>query len=134
MNNNSEDSIFNMSEIIKFIIRYKISLAIICVASLIISAIVCLSITPKFKSTVILFPTSSGSVSQSLITESQQKKDILKFGEEEDVEQLMQLLLSSEIRNRVIAKYDLMNHYKINPESKYSTTSLYNKFDSGLIL
>lgn len=132
MTETNQENIFNLTNLLGFISKNKIALAVICIISFIVSLIVCFSIHPKFKSTVILFPTSSGSVSQSLITESQQKKEILNFGEEEEVEQLMQILLSSDIRNRIIEKYNLFEHYHISKDSKYANSQLYRKYESNV--
>ncbi|PLX07759.1 MAG: hypothetical protein C0596_10065 [Marinilabiliales bacterium] len=132
MTKNKTDNTFNSSNLLVFVYNKKWPLIIVCVLALIISSIVSLMIPAKYKSTVILFPASSSSISQSLITESQQKKDILKFGEEEEVEQLMQMLQSTEIRNRIVEKYDLFNHYNIDINSKYPYSSLYKKFDSNV--
>ncbi len=132
MLDNNKENIFNLSNLIDFISKHKIALSIICIISFFISLLVCFTIQPKFKSTVILFPTSSGSISQALITESQQKKEILKFGEEEDVEQLMQILLSSELRNRIVEKYKLYEHYNISKESQYANSKLYRKYESNV--
>jgi uncharacterized protein involved in exopolysaccharide biosynthesis len=126
------ENIFNSSNLLVFVYQKKWQLVIVCVLALVISAAVSLMIPSKFKSTVILFPASSSSISQSLITESQQQKDILKFGEEEEVEQLMQMLQSTEIRNRIIEKYDLFQHYNIERDSKYPYSTLYKKFNSNV--
>lgn len=127
-----QESVFNLTDLAGLISRHKIVLSVICFVSIVVSIFVCTSIPPKYKSSVILFPTSSGSISQALITESQQKKEILNFGDEEEVEQLMQILLSSEIRNRIIEKYDLFRHYRINPSDKYAYSNLYKKYDSNI--
>jgi uncharacterized protein involved in exopolysaccharide biosynthesis len=125
-------NIFNSSNILVFIYRKKWPLIIVCTLAVVVSSIVSLMIPDKYKSTVILFPASSSSISQSLVTESQQKKDILKFGEEEEVEQLMQMLQSTDIRNRIIEKYNLFEHYDIKKDSKYPYSTLYKKFDSNV--
>ena len=132
MTNNKTENIFNSSNILVFIYQKKLPLIIICIIALVTSSIVSLIIPSKYKSTVILFPASSSSISQSLITESQQKKDILKFGEEEEVEQLMQMLLSTEIRNRIIEKYDLFEHYNIKRDSKYPYSTLYKRYNNNV--
>lgn len=132
MTKDESGNIFNSSNLLVFIYKKKWQLLIVSVLALVISAAVSLMIPSKYKSTVILFPASSSSISQSLITESQQKKDILKFGEEEEVEQLMQMLQSTEIRNRIIEKYDLFNHYEIDKDSKYPYSTLYKKFDNNV--
>ena len=92
MSDSNQENIFNLTNLIGFVSKNKIALTIICCVAFVVSLVVCVSIPPKYKSTVILFPTSSGSVSQALITESQQKKEILNFGEEEEVEQLKKVL------------------------------------------
>lgn len=132
MTDENTKNIFNSSNILVFIYRKKWPLIIVCTLAVVVSSIVSLMIPDKYKSTVILFPASSSSISQSLVTESQQKKDILKFGEEEEVEQLMQMLQSTDIRNRIIEKYDLFEHYNIKKDSKYPYSTLYKKFDSNV--
>jgi uncharacterized protein involved in exopolysaccharide biosynthesis len=127
-----ENNSFDLKNLLNLIFRYKLPLFIVGGVALVMAIIVCLIIQPRYKSTVILFPSSSGSISQAIITESQQKKDILRFGEEEEVEQLMQVLMSSEIRNRIIEKYDLFRHYDIDPNSKHANSRLYRAYNSNI--
>ncbi len=126
------ENIFNSSNLLRFISQKRRPLLIVCCLAIIISTIISFMIPSRYKSTVVLFPASSSSVSQSLITENQQKKDILKFGEEEEVEQLMQMLQSTEIRNRIIEKYNLFDHYGISKNSKYPYSTLYKKYESNI--
>jgi hypothetical protein len=63
---------------------------------------------------------------------SRAPKDILKFGNEEETEQLLQVLQSDEIKDRIIEKYDLLNHYKINPDSKYKKTKLLLEYTKNI--
>lgn len=92
-----------------------------------------LFITPLYKSTAILYPTSSNSISKVLIsTTYQSDKDILEFGENEQTEQMLQVLNSNRIRDKVIAKYQLMEHYGIKPNSKYPYTKLNKLYDSRI--
>lgn len=126
---------FNSSNLLLFIIRWKRPLGIITVLAMVASAIFSSSvfIPPKFESTVIMFPTSTASVSKSLLSQNPQgKQDLLQFGEEEQAEQLLQILNSDEIRNRVVVKYDLMNHYDIDPNAQYSQTKLFKEFESNI--
>ncbi len=115
----------NSLGLIRVAYKYRKPLIIVCILAALVSSGVSLLIPPKYKSSIILFPTSSSSVSQALVTESQQKKEILSFGEEEDVEQLMQVLLSTEIRNRIIEKHNLFEHYKLDENTAYPNTTLY---------
>lgn len=132
MSSDKTDNIFDIQNIIAVVLKRKMLLLSICLIATIASCAVSLLITPRYKATHILFPASSSSISQSLVSEAPGKKDIFKFGEDEDVEQLMQVLHSNEIRNRIIEKYDLFNHYEISPNSKYPFTTLYRKYDKNV--
>lgn len=92
-----------------------------------------LFITPLYKSSVILFPVSSNSVSKALLTDQPTaKSDILEFGEDEQTEQMLQILNSGVIRDKIIRKFNLMEHYGINPESKFKHTYLYKQYESNI--
>ncbi len=47
------------------------------------------------------------------------QKGILDFGVDEETEQILQILHSNRIRDRIIEEFGLEQHYGINPESKY---------------
>jgi uncharacterized protein involved in exopolysaccharide biosynthesis len=90
-------------------------------------------ITPKYKSTVIMFPTSTNSISKALLSENVgEKQDILQFGEDEQAEQMLQILSSNKIRDRIIEKYNLMEHYEIDEDSKFIKTQLYNTYENNV--
>jgi len=90
-------------------------------------------ITPKFKSTVILFPASTSSISKALLSEVQTaEQDVMQIGEEEQAEQMLQILNSSRIRDRIITKYDLLHHYEISPNSSFKKTKLYRTYDNNI--
>ena len=92
-----------------------------------------LFIKPLYKSTVILYPTSSNSISKSLIsTTFQANKDILEFGESEQTEQMLQVLNSNRIQDKVIEKYHLMEHYGIKPTDRYPYTKLNKLYESRI--
>lgn len=112
--------------------KRKIILSITLAAAL-ISAVVSLLIPNKYKSTVILFPTTTGSIAKALIAEQRTgKDDILQLGEEEQAEQMLQILYSDKITNAIIQKFDLMNHYKIDSTSKYKYTELKKEYESNI--
>ncbi len=132
MNENNNKNTFNASDVLLLICKKWKHLLIVCSIAFVVSAIISYIIPPKYKSTVILYPANSTSVSQTLAADGTTSKGLLQFGEDEEVEQLMQVLQSNEIRNRIVEKYDLINHYRIDPESKYLYTTLFNKFDENV--
>jgi uncharacterized protein involved in exopolysaccharide biosynthesis len=89
-------------------------------------------ITPKYESSVVFFPSTTSSISKSLLSNrGPGENDILQFGEDEETERLLQVLNSQELMNRVIQKFDLFNHYNIDSSSKYPFTQLNNTFKSN---
>jgi Chain length determinant protein len=133
MGKNKSNYDFNSGNLLFFIFRnFKILITISIIAS-ILSAIISMTITDKYKSTVVMFPVSSASVSKSLlsINYTSSKGSLMSFGEVEEAEQLMQILNSDEIRSRIIKKFNLMKHYKIDSTSRFPYTKLYEEFKSN---
>ena len=126
---------FQSPGLILFIIKWKLPLLIITLIA-VVGAIVFSApyfITPKFKSTVIFFPSSTNSISRALLGEGNQpSQDILAFGEEEQAEQMLQILFSDDIRDEIIARYNLMQHYNIDTTAAYPKTRLYKKFEDNI--
>jgi uncharacterized protein involved in exopolysaccharide biosynthesis len=129
----SKQANFNSSNFFIFLYKWRKPLLIISLATAIISAGISFLITPKYKSTVILFPTSTNAISKALLADNYGGKlDILEFGEEAQTEQLLQILSSNEIRSRVIKKFNLMQHYEIESDSKFKMTRLFNEYSSNI--
>ena len=100
-----------------------VTTSIAIVAAIIISFL----IKPLFLSTAIVFPTATSTVSFS--EQRNAKASSMDFGEEDQAEQLVQILQSSRIRNRVIQQFDLMKHYEIeanDPNKNYKLTKAYD--------
>lgn len=123
---------FDSFNLILFIRRKFKPLVIITAIGAIISIIVSLSIENKYKSTVILFPTTQGSISKSLLSDNPSAKGVLNFGEEEEAEQLLQVLNSDQIRDRIVQKYNLMQHYEIEEDTKFPMTALSREFNNNI--
>jgi LPS O-antigen subunit length determinant protein (WzzB/FepE family) len=122
---------FNLSslELIAFAWKKRIPLIIVSVIAIIVSVIVSYQITPLFKSQVVLFAEPDASIAKYLFSYNYVgRKGMLSFGEEEETEQLLQVLNSNQIRDRIIEKYDLMNHYEIDTSHRYKHTLVYKAY------
>ncbi len=97
-----------------FVWKKRLPIIIITLAGSVVALIVSLVLTPQFRSTAIVFPAATSTVSFS--EQRNAKASSMDFGEEEQAEQLIQILQSSRIRNRVVEKFDLMNHYEIEQD------------------
>lgn len=126
---------FNAFELVSYLWTKKWILIIVTLVAFIISVIVSLSITPRFESKVILYPAApvsiSGSLTQSALI-SVDNTDILAFGDQNEAERMLQILNSGKVREYIVDKYDLMNHYEIDPESPYPYTQLDNKYKGNI--
>jgi uncharacterized protein involved in exopolysaccharide biosynthesis len=123
---------FTSLNILYFIYKWRKQLVIVGLSAAIISGIVALTIRNKYKSTVVLFPATTNSISKSLLNDNYVKEDVLQFGEEEQAEQMLQILNSDALRGRIIQKYNLMRHYEIDPSDKFARTKLSDEFESNV--
>jgi hypothetical protein len=91
-------------------------------------------IKPLFKSSVILFPSTTNSLSKALLPQANSfsNQDILEFGDEQQAEQLLQILNSGEIRDSIVQKFDLMKHYGIKENQQYKRTSLFKRYSNNI--
>lgn len=131
--NNSFD--FNSTNLLLFLWHWRITLIIVIGLAVVSSAIFSSSwfITPKYKSSVIMFPVSTNSISKALLaSNTNNTQDIMEFGAEEQAEQMLQILYSSKIKKRIIDKFDLFNHYGIELDSKTKMTDLYREYEENI--
>ncbi len=127
--------VFNSSQLFVFLFRYRKTLIIVFLLSVILSILFSSPwfITPKYKSEIVMYPASTNSISKSLLTERQTaEQDVLEYGEEAATEQMLQLLSSGRIRNRIVKKFDLFHHYDIDPDSKYRYTELIKTYQNNI--
>lgn len=101
----------------------------ITVLGLVAGVVAAFLITPLYRSEVIMFPAITNSASKALLNEqSTGRDDILALGDEEDSEQLLQMLNSDKVRDRVSQKFDLMTVYEIDPNGKHKRSELAEAF------
>lgn len=134
MNNKTYEG-FDSSNFITFLFQWRRTFLLVAILAAVLSVIFSTPyfITPLFKSQVVLFPTSTNAISKALLsTNYAAKEDILEFGEDEQIEQMLQILNSNKIRDSIIAKYNLANHYEINDDDAYHFTKLYRLYESNI--
>jgi uncharacterized protein involved in exopolysaccharide biosynthesis len=124
---------FSSTDLLLFAWEKRNPLILITGLAAVLSMTASFTITPLFKSSVIMFPATNASVSKNLISDNYSgRESIYEIGTEEQSEQLLQVLNSEEIRNRIIKKFDLMKHYKIDPGSRYPLTKLYARYKKNI--
>ncbi|MGI8893904.1 MAG: Wzz/FepE/Etk N-terminal domain-containing protein, partial [Bacteroidia bacterium] len=103
-----ESSRLNMTDLLVYLYKWRKPLLLVTISGIILSAIFSSSlfIDPKYKAKIVMYPTKTYSISKSVLGEKY-SPDILQFGEEVQAEQLMQIINSDAVKNRIISKYDL---------------------------
>ena len=124
---------FSSVDLLVYMWNKRRILIIVSFLAAVTSIIVSLRITEKYKSTVVMFPTTGASVSKALLSANYTgRQSVYGFGEEEQAEQLLQVLNSEKIRETIIQKHNLMDHYEINPASRYPYTQLANTYKKNI--
>lgn len=135
LNQESFKKELNSINLLQLLYKWRMPLLIITAVALLAATFFSspIFIKPKYKSTVIMFPVATNSISKVLISpNSGIKEDILGIGEEEQAEQMLQILNSNMIRDRIIQKYNLIDHYRIDPGSKYLYTRLHREYENNV--
>lgn len=103
------------SSLLKLINKWKKVLLIILGSSILLSIIFSGSrfVRPLYKTSATLYPVN-----------------LLSYSEESPTEQMMQILLSNDLKRIVIDSLNLQSHYKINSNSRYAMEKTMQKFDS----
>jgi uncharacterized integral membrane protein len=135
LNQESFKKELNSINLLHLLYKWRFPLIIITLVSIVVATFFSspLFIKPQFKSSVIMFPVATNSISKVLISpNSGIKEDILGIGEDEQAEQMLQMLNSNFIRDRIIEKYKLMEHYGIPSDSKYKFTRLQRQYENNV--
>jgi tyrosine-protein kinase Etk/Wzc len=114
------------NNLMRFIWENKNTLIMVTSTFFVVSVIVSFLITPLYLSTAIVFPAASSNVSFS--DQRNVKAAAMDFGEEEQAEQLVQILKSSRIRDKVVSKFNLLSHYDIDYNDKNKLYKLNQKY------
>lgn len=107
----------NNYSLLKLINKWKIHFFIVTIISIVLAAILSSAyfISPKYKSFALIYPSN-----------------IIPYSSESPSEQLLQLLESAEIRNSVIKKFNLANHYDIDTTNETGYSDLVHEYQSNV--
>jgi uncharacterized protein involved in exopolysaccharide biosynthesis len=131
MDNTIQSQGFDSSNIIMFIAkRWKIVFGITLLGAVLAAAATFL-ITPEFKSTVIIFPVESTSFAKD-VSSDLNSNSFLDFGDEIEVEKYLQILNSNQLKDMVINKYNLYDHYHVDRNDEKHKTKIKEKYDSKI--
>lgn len=109
---------------IRFFRKWWKVLVVVTLVAIAVSVVASLLITPRYKSTVVFFPTNSNRLSKA-ITADRYSLDFMDYGIERDCEYTIQIVSSQSMENAVCNKFNLLVHYGINPNDPHKMFKLH---------
>ncbi|MBP5663851.1 MAG: hypothetical protein J6X16_06245 [Bacteroidales bacterium] len=118
---------FNSFSLVQFMWQKRKTLILVCLVVAVVSLIASFLVTPKFKSTAIVYAPRTNSVAKILLNEESynERLDMKAYADDEETEQMMEILNSREIKDILIDKFDLYNHYGLGEGVSYRQTKMY---------
>ena len=107
------DKYFNNTPLLNAVLKWKWHIIVITLIAAVAGAVFSGPnfITPKYKSEAIVYP-----------------RGVIEFSDETFTEQMLQVMESQDIMDSVIAVFDLMKHYEIDPEYQFAKTALVGEY------
>lgn len=118
---------FDFKATSRFFSKYWKVLAIVFVVAFAVSLVASLLVTPRFKSTAILFPTNSMRVSKAIMAE-RYSMDFLDYGSERDCEYAIQILSSQSMEDAVCQRFNMLAHYDIDANDPHKMFKLHTNY------
>ena len=126
MTNNTEQN-FNSEDIISFLWAKRKIIIICTLIGIIGSIIFSYQIVELYKSTAIVYPARTSSV--SLVTQTNPDENVMNFGTEEEAEQMLQILMSRRVKSRIVQQFDLFNSYDIDLDDPHKNSKLNKMYE-----
>ena len=108
---------------------WKLLVAVFVVAS-VASLVVAMLIKPLYKSSAVIFPTSSNRISKAIM-DYHYSLDFMDYGIERDCEYAIQILSSKRMQQAVCEHFNLLEHYAI-PEGEHRMFKLEKQYKSNI--
>ena len=104
-------------KIVQLLIKWRMHLAILIGATILLSIIFSgpMFIKPRFKSFAIVYPAN-----------------VLEYSDESLTEQMLQIMHSNNIRDSIIQKFNLIDHYRIDTTKEAWQSALYWTYDRNI--
>ena len=104
----------NLLDIIAILLRWKKPMIIICIVAAVGSSIISLTLPNYYKAATVFYSASPDLAKPAPI--GNMEIDVEYYGEDEDVDRVLSIANSGELAGFIIDKFNLYEHYKINPE------------------
>lgn len=127
---------YNSFSLLRFVCsKWKIFL-IVLIASAVLSFVCASLIRPHYRATAVIFGPRTNAISKVLLADetNNERLDIKAYAIEEETEQMMEILGSRDIKDAIIEKYNMLEHYDLDTNKKYWQTKLYKNMAQSLLI
>lgn len=124
----------NSFSVLQFTWKWRKLLICVSLAAALLSFAIALFIKPLYKSTAILYAPRTNAVSKTIMNNSNnnERLDVRSYGIEEETEQMMQILHSRELKDAIADKYNLIEYYELDTNSKHLISKLYQDMGDNI--
>lgn len=122
---------YEIKNTVNFFKRHWKLLTAVFVVAAAVSVVASLLVTPRYKSTAILFPTSSNRLSKAILAD-RYSLDYMDYGIERDCEYAIQILLSQSMEDDVCRRFNMMEHYGISGDDQQKFFKLHEAYRSNV--
>ncbi len=107
----------NNIDVIHILLKWKYHIIVITIIGILLAVVFSspLFITPKYKSTAVVYPANMSA-----------------YSDESETEQMLQILQSKEIQDSVIDKFNLSKHWEIDSNYKFFYTTMYYEYSKSV--
>ena len=129
-----ENSEYSSFSLLRFIVSKWKLLTIITVVAAVAAFVCACFIKPHFKSTAIVYAPRTNSVSKILLADetSNERMDMKAYAIEAETEQMLEILNSRELKDKLIRRHNLIQHYELDTTQKYWQTKLYKNLEESM--
>ncbi len=125
MDNNST----NLLGVLEIVLKWRKHIIIATIISAVIAALVSLFVMDEYyKSSAQLYPVNQALSDRSAMFNINSAPTVDYYGDKNDVNRVLSIANSSTIKDEVIAKYNLIEHYKIDTTSKIKRSLVRKEF------
>ncbi len=121
---------FDLVDVIKVALKYSKHIFLITLIGMIVGVVTAFMITPKYEAFTVFYIPGNNSISKSLLAENN-LENFMSYGDEDQIDQTLEMLNSEVLKDKVIAKFDLVNYYKLGGNTKYPKTKTRKNLESN---
>lgn len=122
---------YEIKNTLNFFKRHWKLLTIVFFVAAAVSVVASLMVTPRYKSSAILFPTSSNRLSKAILAD-RYSLDYMDYGIERDCEYAIQILISQSMEDDVCSRFNMMEHYGISSDDPQKLFKLHEAYRSNV--